>query len=159
MRRNDASFWELVLFDWTSEYGSNPTRALLLVVVLLVPCTLFYLGSLYTGSESGLYLLTAAQKVTTGKEPVSVSQLQYGQGGPRRRLSGALGYAFFFSLMSTFNIGFRQWNFGRWIRLVMPKEFDIKAHGWPRVVSGLQSLLSVGLLALALLSYFGDPFG
>ena len=61
--------------------------------------------------------------------------------------------------MSTFNIGFRQWNFGRWIRLVMPQEFDIKADGWLRVVSGLQSLLSVGLLALALLSYFGDPFG
>ena len=63
-----------------------------------------------------------------------------------------------FSLMSKFNIGFRELNFWRWIRMIQPREFDIKARGWPRCVSGLQSLLSVGLVALSLLSYFGRPF-
>ena len=42
--------------------------------------------------------------------------------------------------------------------MIQPREFDIKARGWPRMVSGLQSLLSVGLVALSLLSYFGRPF-
>ncbi|KKK50934.1 hypothetical protein LCGC14_3120060, partial [marine sediment metagenome] len=42
------------------------------------------------------------------------------------------------SLMSTFNIGFRELNFGRWIRMLQPREFDIKAHGTPRIVSGVQ---------------------
>ena len=60
--------------------------------------------------------------------------------------------------MSTFNIGFKEFNFGRWIRLLQPRDFDIKAVGWARVVSGIQALVSVGLLALSLLSYFGRPF-
>jgi hypothetical protein len=60
--------------------------------------------------------------------------------------------------MSAFNIGFREMNLGRWIRLMQPREFDIKARGWLRVVSGLQSLTSVYLLALAILSHFGTPF-
>ena len=75
-----------------------------------------------------------------------------------RRELHALATAELFSLMTTFNIGFRELNFGRWIRMIQPREFDIGSRGWPRVVSGLQSLLSVGLVALSLLSYFGRPF-
>ena len=37
-------------------------------------------------------------------------------------------------------------------------EYDLKARGWLRFVSGLQSLIGLGLLALALLSFFGHPF-
>ncbi len=70
----------------------------------------------------------------------------------------ALSTASLFSLMSAFNIGFRELNFGRWIRMLQPREFDIKARGMARVVSGIQSILSVGLVALSLLSYFARPF-
>jgi hypothetical protein len=65
----------------------------------------------------------------------------------------------FFSLMSAFNIGFRDINFGRWLRLLTRKQFDIKAVGWARVVAGWQSLISVYLLALWVLTYFSRPFG
>jgi hypothetical protein len=65
----------------------------------------------------------------------------------------------FFSLMSAFNIGFRDINFGRWLRLLTRREFDIKAVGWTRVVAGWQALISVYLIALWLLTYFGRPFG
>jgi hypothetical protein len=34
----------------------------------------------------------------------------------------------------------------------------IRARGWIRAVSGIQSLLGVALVALSLLSYFGHPF-
>jgi hypothetical protein len=60
----------------------------------------------------------------------------------------------FFSLMSAFNIGFRDINFGRWLRLL-----DIKAVGWARVVAGWKSLISVYLIAMWVLTYFGRPFG
>jgi hypothetical protein len=60
--------------------------------------------------------------------------------------------AMFFSLMSAFNIGFRDINFGRWLRLLTRREYDLKAVGWARTVSGLQSLLSVYLIALWVLS-------
>jgi len=64
----------------------------------------------------------------------------------------------FFSLMSAFNIGFRDINFGRWLRLLTRQEFDIKAVGWARVTAGWQSLISVYLIALWVLTYFGRPF-
>jgi len=60
--------------------------------------------------------------------------------------------------MSVLNIGFRELNFGRWIRMMQPREFDIRARGWMRSISGVQSLLGVAFLALSLLSYFGQPF-
>jgi hypothetical protein len=34
----------------------------------------------------------------------------------------------------------------------------MKGTGWVRTVSGIQSLISVYLLALAALTYFGRPF-
>ena len=37
--------------------------------------------------------------------------------------------AMFFSLMSAFNIGFRDINFGRWLRLLTRREYDLKAVG------------------------------
>jgi hypothetical protein len=58
-----------------------------------------------------------------------------------------------------FNIGFRDINFRCWLRLLTRQEFDIKAVGWARVVAGWQSLISVYLLALWVLTYFGRPFG
>ena len=45
--------------------------------------------------------------------------------------------------MSTFNIGFQNIDFGRWLLLLTRQEFDIKAVGWVRVVSGWQSLISM----------------
>jgi len=61
--------------------------------------------------------------------------------------------AFLFSLISVFDIGF-----GRWIRMLQPRDFDVRAPGWMRTVSGIQSLLGVALVALSILSYFGHPF-
>ena len=67
--------------------------------------------------------------------------------------------AMFFSLMSAFNISFRDINFGRWLRMLTKREYDLKAVGWARTVSGFQSLVSVYLIALWVLTYFGRPFG
>ena len=38
------------------------------------------------------------------------------------------------------------------------REYTLRATGWVRTVSGIQSLLSVYLLALGALTYFGRPF-
>ena len=67
--------------------------------------------------------------------------------------------AMMFSLMSAFNLGFRQLDFGRWIRMLMVRPYDIKPVGWVRTVSGVQSLVTVYLVALWVLTYFGRPFG
>ena len=41
---------------------------------------------------------------------------------------------------------------------MQPREYTLRATGWVRTVSWLQSLMSVYLLALWVLTYFGRPF-
>jgi len=66
--------------------------------------------------------------------------------------------AFYFSLLSATRIGWRELNVGTWITRIQPREYTLRATGWVRVVSGIQSLISVYLVALAILTYFGTPF-
>ena len=73
------------------------------------------------------------------------------------RLSRALGLGLLFSLLSAFNIGWRELNVGNWISR-QPREYTLRATGWVRVVAGAQSLLGVYILALWVLAYFGRPF-
>ena len=70
----------------------------------------------------------------------------------------ALGWASYFSLLSAFHIGFREFNVGTWLARLQAQEYALKPIGWVRVVSGAQSLLSVYLLAIWALTYFGRPF-
>jgi hypothetical protein len=77
------------------------------------------------------------------------------------RLCWELGFlksVVLFSLISVVNLGFASFDFGRWVRLLFFKEYDLKARGWLRSVSGLQSLIGLSLLALSLLSFFGHRF-
>ena len=64
----------------------------------------------------------------------------------------------YFSLLSAFSLGWRELNAGTWIARVQPREYVLRATGWVRTVAGIQSLLSVYLLALWVLTYFGRPF-
>jgi hypothetical protein len=52
-------------------------------------------------------------------------------------------------------MGWRELNVGTWMTRLQPREYNIRATGWVRTVSGIQSLMSVYLLAL---TYFGRPF-
>ena len=70
----------------------------------------------------------------------------------------ALGFGFYFSLISAFSIGWRELNVGNWITRIQWREYTLRASGWVRMVSGAQSLVSVYLLALWVLTYFGRPF-
>ena len=70
----------------------------------------------------------------------------------------ALRQAFYFSLLSAFSLGWRELNVGAWITRLQRREYTLRATGWVRTVAGLQSLMSVYLLALWALTYFGRPF-
>ena len=67
-------------------------------------------------------------------------------------------WGLYFSLLSAFRIGWRELNVGSWLTQLQRREYALRARGWVRVVSGLQSLLSVYLLAMWALTYFGRPF-
>jgi len=66
--------------------------------------------------------------------------------------------ALFFSLLSVFDIGFREFNLGRRLPTVTRREYTLKAVGWIRVIAAWQSLISVYLIAIWFLTYFGRPF-
>src|SRR6266478_219741 len=166
---NLASFTlNKVFFDWTCQYGMSPGRPLILVVVLWFLCSFLYFVCIQTPGEAGLYRVygqsigddPSAQRHVERISPLSTTPTP----GPRwlsqffRRECLLLRTSMFFSLMSAFNIGFRDINFGRWLRLLSRQEFDIKAVGWARVIAGWQSLISVYLIALWVLTYFGRPF-
>jgi hypothetical protein len=71
---------------------------------------------------------------------------------------GAIGNGFYFSILAAFQVGWRDLNVGSWIARMQPQEYRLHASGWVRFVAGLQSLISVYLLALCILTYFGRPF-
>jgi hypothetical protein len=75
-----------------------------------------------------------------------------------QRLLRVLWVGLQFSLLSAFNLGWREINVGNWITRIQQREYTLRATGWVRSVAGLQSLLSVYMLALWVLSYFGRPF-
>jgi hypothetical protein len=70
----------------------------------------------------------------------------------------ALMYGAYFSVLSAFHLGWRDFNIGTWIARMQAFEYTLRATGWVRFLSGLQSLLSVYLLAIWALTYFGRPF-
>ena len=166
---NLASFTlNKVFFDWTCQYGMSPGRPLMLAVVLWFLCSLLYFVCIHTLGEAGLYRVYGQSIRDDPSAPRRVERISplstKHSPGPRwfsqffRRECLLLRTSMFFSLMSAFNIGFRDINFGRWLRLLTRQEFDIKAVGWARVIAGWQSLISVYLIALWVLTYFGRPF-
>jgi hypothetical protein len=98
------------------------------------------------------------------KERVEVQEDKPTLDNPTRieRLHGrgmaAVGWSAYFSLLSAFQIGYREFSVGSWLSRAQPRNFVLESTGWVRTVSGIQSLLSVYLLAMWLLTYFGRPF-
>ena len=159
-------WFKKVAFDWTCKYGMDPGRPLQIWLGILLVCSLLYTVFIHSPVETGIYRIFKVGEV--GHEETMVVQIRPRPiaSGPWRlfplqfvlREGRVLFWALFFSLMSAFNIGFRDINFGRWLWLLPRTEYDLKAKGWARTVAGFQSLVSVCLIALWVLTYFGRPF-
>jgi uncharacterized protein YjbI with pentapeptide repeats len=147
-----------ILFDWTSAYGLHPGRALwILGAVIGLFAIVYWLPILGLGRARVVRVwpkerLVAASE--TSFELADSARVEPLVSGPIR----GLGLALYFSLLSAFHIGWRELNVGTWIARVQPEEYVLRATGWVRVVSGFQSVVSVYLLGLAILTYFGRPF-
>jgi len=176
------------LFDLTSQYGMNPGRVLLTILTIFWVSTVLYWGLIHFSKDSGLSInvpldhgrtnlpLWLKADLSRGGQAIKESGIETKKGYkvlPRqlhqfknlaycrewvRRERALLWVCFVFSLMSTFNIKFRDVDFGRWLRQLTTREYEIKAVGLARTVSGLQALLSVYFIVLLLVTYFGRPF-
>lgn len=160
-------WFKRIAFELTCQYGLTPGRPLLIGFGLWFFFSGVYVVFMHWPGSSGIYLV--GNRMWRGKSNSQGIQIR-----PRAiratnwwklpflwlRLEWrVVRAAMFFSLMSAFNIGFRDINFGRWLRMLTRREYDLKAVGWARTLSGFQSLLSVYLIALWVLTYFGRPFG
>jgi uncharacterized protein YjbI with pentapeptide repeats len=151
-----------VAFDLTTRYGLEPARALFSIAVvwaLLIPVYSWPIWRQPRQAKyaSGIYRVLPKDRIEVrgGKptldDPARVERLHI-------RGLATIAWSAYFSLLSAFQIGFREFSVGTWLSRAQPRNFALEATGWVRTLSGLQSLLSVYLLAMWLLTYFGRPF-
>jgi hypothetical protein len=147
-----------VAFDWTCQYGMSPSRPLLIVAVIALGLSVVYIfAQLTPGPNGGIWAVWDEHRIKQAEGSKEPQQLKHGFPGARSYCSVLL-LAFFFSLLSATRIGWRELNVGTWITRIQPREYSLRATGWVRVVSGIQSLISVYLVALTILTYFSTPF-
>jgi len=146
------SLFYYIFFEITCKYGMNPGWPLVLLIPLIIIFAIPYTIVLKSPpGKDGIWkawISERARKDLGAKDPYRLNL----------KLYSALGFGFYFSILSTFSIGWREFNVGNWIARIQRREYVLKATGWARVISGVQSLISVYLLALWVLTYFGRPF-
>ena len=128
-------WFKWVAFDLTCECGFSPGRPLRIVGFLWLLFSIVYAVSMHWPGKSGIYLV--GTRLWRGRSNAQAIQIR-----PRaipapkswklpflwlRQEWRVLRAAMFFSLMSAFNIGLRDINFGRWLRLLTKREYDLKA--------------------------------
>lgn len=156
----------LVFFDWTVRYGMEPEHALVvLIYVWLIFSFIFYLFIHFPG-RSGLFLIKERMRrnishygrVRYRPRPVkSTTKKKYLWYWLRREWR-ALRVGMFFSLLNTFSTGFRDFDPGTWIRALTKREYRLEPKHWTRTIAGAQSLMSLYLFAIWVLTQFGHPF-
>jgi hypothetical protein len=137
-----------VLFDLTCEFGSNPTRPLLLMAASWLMFVVIYWLVIATSGRSVLFLFLKQ----VGGERKRVVAL------PRSAGLDAVRLASLFSARNVVRLGFGQLDLGVWLRMLQRHDYDVAAAGWMRTLSAAQALFSQYMIALAVLSAFGTPF-
>ncbi len=157
--------FHLILFELTCKYGMYPGRPLrILLVLILIFSISYYIAIRFGHQKIGNIFLLSFKEQKSGIWRVwpedRIHKMQ-GQDNPDRVRAtgfGAFLWAVYVSLLSAFHFGWRDLNIGNWLARIHPQEFSLRTTGWVKVVSGIQSLISVYLVALWALSYFGRPF-
>jgi len=164
------SAFSYLFFYLTSDFGAEPGRPLRIFLGLIFLFAIPYRISIWHASKQGGIVAIwqsgrfqqwdkthehfEAKELMMLIKPTPVSTWQARIKQSIRLTQTAL----FFSLMSSFQIGWRELNVSNWISRLQPREYSLKAKGWVRVVAGSQSLISAYLIVLWALVYFGRPF-
>ena len=146
--------------EWACGWGLFYLRPLGLLVGLIPLCAIVYGLALRQSGSGRLWAVWLPDRVKqrTADEPPSRITIAW-PGRPWWALwLRVVGVSLYFSVLSAFHFGWRELNVGNWLIRLQPREFSIRATGWARVVSGIQSLASLGLFVLFLLSYFARVF-
>jgi len=136
-----------------TDFGANPGGALGALLTLIFVFMWFYLRALQSPQrQAGIWRIRPPERIMKAENE------------PDRELIKLEGFdqslwtAFYFSFLSAFRFGWKDLNLTNWIVRIQKKEYTLQATGWVRMVSGIQSLISLYCVALFLLTYFGSPF-
>jgi uncharacterized protein YjbI with pentapeptide repeats len=155
------AIFRYIAFDLTTEYGMRPGRALLVILVIWALLIPLYAWPIWRAKRpsgaSSIYLVRPKDRVEVKEGQPTLDSLALVERLHGRFLK-AIAWSAYFSLLSTFQIGFREFTFGTWLTRTQPRNFTLESTGWIRTMSGVQSLVCVYLLAMWLLTYFGRPF-
>jgi hypothetical protein len=153
LRQGIAARWfQKIFFEATSLWGASASRPLVIMFILIPVFGLAYSVAIVRRlSDAGIWQVWDKDRI----------QQDHGANAPTRLNPincRPFQNALHFSILSAFDIGWKDLNIGNWIVRFSPHEYTLRGTGWVRTVSGFQSITSVYLLALAVLSYFGRPF-
>lgn len=157
-------WFRIVGFDLTCQYGLNPGRPLRIIVAVWAIFSLLYMVLLhrkrcfrvrinrFCGGRDQIreFSMWSPSFLETSVWKTLRASLRF----ERRALCAMM----FFSLVNAFNLGYREFNIGQWLRMLTKRQYDVRAIGCVRSLAGIQSVVSIYLFALWILTYFGRPF-
>jgi hypothetical protein len=154
---------QLVFFEWTTGWGLHPGRALAIMLALMGGFGFVYAIAIWDPpadwtQHGEVVRIRPAERLVDRQGARQLAGSVTAEPVATAGLAAALGWGLYFSMLSAFHIGWRDLNVGTWISRIQPSEFALRGRGWVRVVSGAQSLISVYLVAMWVLTYFGRPF-
>ena len=163
IKRHSADSWEKWLFDYTCEYGSNPILPLMWILRIVLICALCNFITFTYKGKGGIAFRSNISIQDAWNEKWQSTRI----GFTKKEFKGlksiwvvvkymlyAIGVSFVFST----RFGFRDFSLANWVKRLFPFEFDIRSRGWIRVVHGIQSLLSIYMFFLFIVSYFTNIF-
>lgn len=130
------------------EFGERPERLLIIGLLLIPTFAVFYFFALKQPRESAIWKIPDAPPSDPDAKPTGVMLTAHN--------CNPIRMAFIFSIRSAFRIGWKDFNVGEWLSRMHGEGYRLEAIGWVRSIAGMQSLLSVYLLALAIISYIGS---
>ncbi len=151
--RHDPSLDFVRILGFICDYGANPGRSLIWIFRVWLVCSILYsCCMIFDLRFLGWFSWVDEDEYENEFDFLNLEKLNL------KRMSFSLGIGLLFGLMSTSNIRFKELEFGRWITKLWIRDFNIKATGLPRVISGVQSLISLILLFTVFLSLFSNFF-
>jgi hypothetical protein len=162
--RGVERWFRIIAFDLTCQYGMSPGRPLRIIAVSWAIFSFLYIVLQHLGRHFRIVIRRIYPRRERAREapmrPAPHSMIPKGKRlrawlrFERRTISAML----FFSLVNAFSLGYKEFSVGQWLRMLTTREYELKAVGWVRTLAGIQSLVTIYLFALWILTYFGRPF-
>lgn len=147
-------YFLLVFCEWTSQYGRKPGFPLLLMISLLGICYILYFVVILFGGKGTVWKVLPKELQLPNEKHFRPVPVEFA----RCTILEVLWYPLYLGLLSAFRIGWRDINVGTWLSMSLPVEYTLVPRRWVKLIAGIQSAVSVYLLALSILTYFGRPF-